>query len=246
MKTLKEINNHNRDHRIDFNDENHIYTIDSKKEAISVTQLIGEFFPKFDKEYWAMKESEKTGEDLNEIISRWDNLGEKARIEGTNLHNQIENFYNNKEYINSKEFEKFLSFHNKFIQSKYEPYRTEWRVFDDSKLLAGTLDMVYKKENNEVFIFDWKRSKKIISSDGSIEKENPFENCLKGLSHMSSTDYNKYSLQQNIYKYILEKNYGFKVSSMNLLVLHPYYPSYHIVKIEDLPLETEYVINSIN
>ena len=64
-----------------------------------------------------------------------------------------------------------------------------------------------------------------------------FENGLNGLSHLSSSDYNKYCLQQNIYKYILEKNYDKKVSSMNLLILHPNYDSYHIVKVNDLPLE---------
>ena len=78
-----------------------------------------------------------------------------------------------------------------------------------------------------------------------IEKENPFENCLNGLGHMSSSDYNKYCLQQNIYKYILEKNYDLEVTSMNLLILHPYYQSYHVVKIDELPLETDYLINSL-
>lgn len=106
--------------------------------------------------------------------------------------------------------------------------------------------MVYQKSDNEVFLFDWKRSKKIINSNGSVEKQNPFENGLKGLSHLSSTDYIKYCLQQNIYKYILEKNYGLIVSSMNLLILHPFYSKYHIIKVEDLPLETEYLINTLN
>ena len=245
MKDLKDLNIHERDKRINFNEENHIYTIDGNKNAKSVTQLISEFFPKFDKNYWANNESRKTGEKVEDILKRWAELGDKARNEGTNLHNQIENFYNEKKYDNSPELEKFMHFHEKFIKTNYEPFRTEWRVFDEEKLLAGTIDMVYKKSNTEVFLFDWKRSKKIINSNGEVEKDNPFENCLNGLGHMSSTDYNKYCLQQNIYKYILEKNYGLIVSSMNLLILHPYYNTYHIVKVEDLPLETEYLINTL-
>ena len=62
MKELKDLNIHDRDKRINFDEANHIYTIDNKKEAKSVTQLISEFFPKFDKKYWANKESKKTGE----------------------------------------------------------------------------------------------------------------------------------------------------------------------------------------
>ena len=46
-------------------------------------------------------------------------------------------------------------------------------------------------------------------------------------------------------KYILEKNYDLEVTSMNLLILHPYYQSYHVVKIDELPLETDYLINSL-
>jgi len=246
MKKLEKLNSHKRDSRINFNEKEHSYTIDDQEKAISVTQLIHEFFPKFNKNYWAERESNKTGESKDDILSRWEELGSKARNLGTELHNQIENYYNDIDYQNSREFEKFISFHDKYINKNYEPYRTEWRVFDQNKLLAGSIDMVYKKSDNEVFIFDWKRSKKIITSNGSVEKQNPFENGLKGLSHLSSTDYIKYCLQQNIYKYILEKNYGLVVTSMNLLILHPFYSKYHIVKVEDLPLETEYLINSID
>ena len=246
MKKLENLNSHKRDSRIIFNEKEHSYTIDNKNKAISVTQLIQEFFPKFDKNYWAERESNKTGESKEEILNRWEELGGKARDLGTELHNQIENYYNGTEYNNSREFEKFINFHEKYISKNYNPFRTEWRVFDENKLLAGSIDMVYKKTDNEVFLFDWKRSKKIINSNGSVEKQNPFENGLKGLSHLSSTDYIKYCLQQNIYKYILEKNYGLIVSSMNLLILHPFYSKYHIVKVEDLPLETEYLINTLN
>ena len=117
-------------------------------------------------------------------------------------------------------------------------------LFDEKKLIAGTLDMVYKKPDGSLFIFDWKRSKNIINSNGSVEKENPYENGLKGLSHLSSSDYIKYSLQQNIYKYILEKYYEKKVSSINLLILHPNYEKYHIVKIDEFQLETKYLIDN--
>ena len=105
--------------------------------------------------------------------------------------------------------------------------------------------MVYRKENDDIFIFDWKRSKKIINSNGTVERENPFENGLKGLSHLSSSDYIKYCLQQNIYKYIIEKNYEKKVSSMNLLILHPNYNTYHIVQVDEFSIETDYLINSL-
>ena len=60
MKKLENLNSHKRDSRIIFNEKEHSYTIDNKNKAISVTQLIQEFFPKFDKNYWAERESNKT------------------------------------------------------------------------------------------------------------------------------------------------------------------------------------------
>ena len=245
MDLLSSKNHHERDERIQFSDSDHTYLIDKKNKAVSVTELIGRYFPKFDKEFWANKESIKTGKPKNEILKKWDELGRKARDLGTELHEQIENFYNSKEYIRSKELDKFFKFHKNHIQDKYKPHRTEWRIFDEDKNLAGTVDMVYEKENGELFIFDWKRSKKIINSDGSIEKNNPFENGLNGLSHLPSSDYVKYCLQQNIYKNILESKYDKKVSSMNLLILHPHLDNYHIIQVESFKNETKYLLDSI-
>ena len=245
MSLLEEKNSNKRDLRVEFNEKNHSYMIDSKNKAISVTQLIQKFFPKFDKEFWANKESIKTGKSKSDILKGWEDLGEKARNLGTELHEQIEKYYNKLEYIKSRELEKFFSFHTKHIENKYKPYRTEWRVFDEDKNIAGTIDMVYEKDNGELFIFDWKRSKKIINSDGSVEKKNPFENGLEGLSHLPSSDYVKYCLQQNIYKNILEKKYEKKISSMNLLILHPHFENYHIVQVEDFKNETQYLLESI-
>ena len=245
MDLLSSKNHYERDERIQFSDSDHTYLIDKKNKAVSVTELIGRYFPKFDKEFWANKESIKTGKPKNEILKKWDELGKKARDLGTELHEQIENFYNSKEYIRSKELDKFFKFHKNHIQDKYKPHRTEWKIFDEDKNLAGTVDMVYEKENGELFIFDWKRSKKIINSDGSIEKNNPFENGLNGLSHLPSSDYVKYCLQQNIYKNILESKYDKKVSSMNLLILHPHLDNYHIIQVESFKNETKYLLDSI-
>lgn len=245
MDLLSSKNHYERDERIQFSDSDHTYLIDKKNKAVSVTELIGRYFPKFDKEFWANKESIKTGKPKNEILKKWDELGKKARDLGTELHEQIENFYNSKEYIRSKELDNFFKFHKNHIQDKYEPHRTEWRIFDEDKNIAGTVDMVYEKENGELFIFDWKRSKKIINSDGSIEKNNPFENGLNGLSHLPSSDYVKYCLQQNIYKNILESKYDKKVSSMNLLILHPHIENYHIIQVESFKNETKYLLDSI-
>lgn len=244
LDKLKEINSHKRDQRIKFDSKNHVYSIDENDNYISATELVSKFFPAFEKDFWADKQSKKTGVPKEAIIKEWDERGNKAREAGTMLHSQIERYYNDMEYEKNLDIIKFLDFEQKYILDKYKPYRTEWKIFDEECLIAGTVDMVYEKKGGELFIFDWKRSKNIIKKDGTVDNKNPFENGMKGLSHLSSTDYVKYTLQQNIYKYILEKNYNKKISSMNLLIIHPNYINFHVVQVEEMKKETEYLITN--
>ncbi len=34
------------------------------------------------------------------------------------------------------------------------------------QILQGTVDMVYEKENGDLFLFDWKRSTRIVNDAG--------------------------------------------------------------------------------
>jgi len=244
INKLKKLHPHKRDLRIEFDSKNHTYSVDGNDNYISATELVYKFFPVFEKDFWADKQSKKTGIPKEEIIKEWDERGNKARESGTLLHLQIERYYNDLEYEKNLEIMKFLDFEKKYILNKYKPYRTEWTIFDEDSFIAGTVDMVYEKKEGELFIFDWKRSKNIVNKNGSVENKNPFENGIEGLSHLSSTDYMKYTLQQNVYKHILEKKYNKKISSMNLLILHPNYINFHVVQIEEMKKETEYLINN--
>ena len=44
---------------------------------------------------------------------------------------------------------------------------------------------------------------------------------------------------------ILESKYDKKVSSMNLLILHPHLENYHIIQVESFKNETKYLLDSI-
>ena len=101
--------------------------------------------------------------------------------------------------------------------------------------------MVYKKNNGDVFIFDWKRSTKLVDQQGNLLLKD-FKYGLQGLSHVEDNSFNRYALQQNVYKYILESNYGAKVSLANLLVLHPDYKDFVHLTVPDMQKEAKYLI----
>ena len=64
-----------------------------------------------------------------------------------------------------------------------------------------------------------------------------------GLSHVADNSFNRYTLQQNVYKFILENYYEKKISSMNLLVLHPNYDDFVHLKLPDMKKEAEFLID---
>lgn len=235
MKLLSEINKHERDNRISFDDKTHTYYVDGSSDGIiSVTTLIHQHFPKFDsnKVLKLMKnKSEKYPNMTDEQIKKlWSDNGKVASENGTKLHKMIENYYNsieNNTYDEKmKEFQYFLRF-NERINDKFIPYRTEWSVFDGSIDLAGQIDMLYRKNDGTFALYDWKRIKE-------LKKDNGFEKGLEKLSNLDNCNYIHYSIQLNIYKRILETRYNMKISEMCLVILHPENENYILEEVKDM------------
>lgn len=211
---------------ITFDEESHTYFIKGKQVGTSVTSFIHKFFSKFDPDkvidqyynYWQRSEHPQYfGLTKEEIKIVW----EKERDYGTFLHQMIEDFYNNKQTdlfteldisVLMLDFAKFLQFHES--NCDLEPFRTEMRVFDEELDLAGSIDMLYKKPNGKYAIYDWKRTK-------SIRKTGTLEYGKGCLSDIPDLNFWHYSLQLNMYKYILEKNYGYEVEELVLVQIHP-------------------------
>ena len=92
-------------------------------------------------------------------------------------------------------------------------------------------------------MLDWKRSKKLII-DGR-PRIYGYGYALSELSSLDNSSFNRYCLQQNIYKHIAEMEYGMKISSMKLVVLHENYSDYHIVDVPTMKKETNIILNSL-
>jgi len=235
-------NSHPRDLRINFYPTPHIYTIDNTP-APSASTVIGKFFPEFDSEYWSNKKSVELGMTPDVVSLMWKTKGAKAALEGTILHEQIENYYLSLEYLRTEEFHLFEQFVDKHKNLK--PYRTEWRVFDEHYHIAGTIDLIVKN-GNEFEIYDWKRSKKVITPhNGEPIRENQWQRGVGQLQDIADTSFNRYCLQQSLYRYILEKNYSLTVSKMYLVVLYPGYDCYYKVEVPYQKDKVEYILRTL-
>jgi hypothetical protein len=245
---LEAVNTHERDPFILFDEETHTYHWNNIRFT-SVTTWINSFFPKFDMNLTIKKMMSSPkwkynplyGKTCNEIIEIWTTNNLHAVQEGTKLHRDIELFYNDIQ-IDNKSLE--YSYFRNFVKDHYYliPFRTEWKIFIEEFQTAGTIDMVFKKTNGKLDIYDWKRCKQIKTT-------NFFKKFASAefLQHIPDTNYMHYCLQLNIYKYILEKKYNYMVDQMFLVCLHPENKNknYLLYQVPHLKKEIDLIFNYI-
>ncbi len=243
MTTLATINSHPRDSLIKFNSRRHSYSTGKSAYLRSVTKIVSELFSSFDadKIISNMKNSAKWpdskyyGMSAKQIKQMWNKNGREARVAGTKIHDQIEKYCNGEE-IEAEEGDVAL---NQFLEwdvlRNWTPYRTEWKIFDDDLNIAGTVDAVFKKDD-ECILVDWKSSKEIAMGnkfDCSVHPK---------LKHLPECNFIKYSLQLNLYKYILEKNYDLKISKIIIVNVHPNQDCFEEIEALDLTKEVSIIL----
>lgn len=231
---LNEKNKHERDERVKFDEPSHTYWIDGEKVKYSVTQKIHKYFP-FDsegisnnlsKKHKSNKDSEYYGMSGEDIRNKW-SCGAKL---GTELHAQIEEYYNSYGAVEPTEKSIEYNYFKNFVNDhpELEPFRTEWIVYSKDNSISGSIDMIFKNDDGTLSIYDWKRSKKInkdnFKSEFALPPLHVFQNC----------NFNAYSLQLNFYKWILENEYGYKIKDMCLVVLHDSNPNYQLEPVEEM------------
>jgi hypothetical protein len=231
--TLARTHRHARDNHIHFDEPTHVYTVNGTSEGYcSITKFHHEFFGHFDadaviKNMMRSKkwpQSQWFGKTPQQIKDAWAANGKEASEAGTAIHLAIEMYLNGATTIpqdiqTSVEWTYFLRYWEKDSR-RWQPWRTEWEIWDEPLLLAGSVDMVFKSLTDDTYaIYDWKRTKE-------IKMENSFQSGLGPLSHFPDCNYWQYTLQLNLYRWILEHNYGLKITELALVVLHPLNASY--------------------
>jgi len=248
-KTGVKILEHSKDKRIRFDPIPHQYYIDGVPVK-SVTTIVDKHFPFFDANHAASRYLLNRNlplTDKDSLIAEWNKKGEDARTKGTKLHLLIEKYFSEKTKIIDSELSNELSQFEMFIEDHehLNPVRTEWRIFDERIRIAGTIDFLSKNSDGTFDIYDWKRSKKLVSEDGLILNNNPYQSGFGQLEIFDDTSYNKYTLQQSIYKYILENSYGIYINQMHLVVLHPKYDVYQKIEVSYWEKPVRYILGYV-
>lgn len=165
---------------------------------------------------------------VSAICASWDANGKEQSALGTQLHDAIElaintasarSIANPGELLDTKqgcEYDYAARFLDEMQQKGFIPYRTEWRIFDLSACVAGSIDAIfYHPATNTWHMVDWKRSRAINRfAFGKKVGRKPAD-------RIPDCNYGHYTLQLNAYAYILRKNYGLEVDTMRIAVFHP-------------------------
>eukprot|EP01041_Mallomonas_annulata_P002138 gene2138-4169_t len=254
---LEIANPHKNDKFIKFDEKNHRYTVKNDVMSVSVTKMVEAFFEEFQPDIVAERMMgsnnwprddyrNKDGEPMTaeEIKKKWEGIGEYARNYGSWIHLNIELYLNDLEPAeNIPELDQFYKFEEEYMMdANITPYRTEWRIAAPDKSLAGSVDFVGKLEDGTYCIIDWKTSKNL-----SVDKlnNNKFQKYAKPpLDNLDDTDFVKYYLQLNIYRYILQKYYDLTISKMILTSFHKTFDNYFMIEVPVMEREVELMIEA--
>ncbi len=165
-----------------FDEAAHRYTDADGREYLSVTQLLERMFP-FDREGIAAKvvanpNSQYYGRSVDDVLAEWTAAADR----GSEVHSAVETFIKRgREPQDPRLLPLVAQF--KMLSLSGE-LLSEERVWDESILLAGTVDLI-ERRGDECVIWDIKTSKRI-----------------SGDTHL------KYSMQLEIYRRMAEKRLG--------------------------------------
>jgi hypothetical protein len=247
-----------QDKLISFEEVSHTYNVIGGGEMRPVSSVIAMFFEPFNAEVVSIRKCSGDLVAAAKLREEWDARGSIASQAGTFLHKQIENYLNDK--TEPQTYKCDVEYNGKFLQlnkrvdiskewsffkafdkaTTYQPFRTEWCIYDKEARMAGTVDLICARPDGTYELYDWKRSNKVDPNE-----TNQWSKGINGLEHLPDTSFYHYCLQQNLYRYMLEKNYGIKISRLNLVVLHPDFSNYNIVPVPFMDREIGIIINYI-
>lgn len=239
---------------ITFYDEPHKYFLDGN-ELISVTTLIHKYQEEFKEDYWSNHKAEQFHVTQKEILRAWNFINKKGTIKGSAIHDYAENLFLNKKFEYPKqtilnefgfdpvinEYEITKKHVDKFyndVQGKLIPIKTELVVFDKESLIAGMLDMLFWNVKTKEFqIYDWKTNK-----DFTFEMKSRY--LIDDLYMLENSDLETYSLQLELYKYIIKKNTSIKLGKSYIVWFSHNNESYRIIETKDRSYYINLIVNN--
>lgn len=157
----------------------------------------------------------------DEIKEAWRCNTEDACNKGTWFHLQCELWLNRDDcYLDWDEMGLFLIYVERLETLGIKIFRSEWEVFAIDYDVAGSVDFVgiYTEgpNKNKLMLADWKRAKDLRN-----KRQDKFNGTMAApLQKLPDSSLGHYAIQLNLYKYLIEQNYGYSIGSLEVVCCH--------------------------
>lgn len=175
-----------------------------------MTTYIKQWIPEFDSK-WADKKAPVYGTDAKRVKEFWAWESRLGVERGSLLHNYLEALFQRKvivpsipDYIDSKVMDKLFEMARNYFKSVEEPI-VALEIVMGNNIVGGTADKLLQGSKG-LILRDYKTG----------QMKSAYGNLLKEYSHMEASTLDKYSLQLNGYRDLLESN-GFPVEKMEII-----------------------------
>lgn len=240
---------HPKGWEIEFEEASHIYrSLINGREIIytSGTGVIHNCFPPFDPTGEITKRCAlKEGITVEALKAKWKAKGDASCRFGTRVHETCEDIELGRESLrnkpeNDKETKTFkhaIDIATKF-RRRLDILGVEKIVFSPDLEIAGTIDLFGRsRKDGSYLIIDHKTNQ-------SIDRENKWNNfALEPISHVPDINYYHYSLQLNLYQYLLQREgYVPKGSKFRLFLNHLTEEKAELIELPNMQLEIRDIV----
>lgn len=222
---------------LEFKENTHKYSFNSKPIKISVSGLIKNFYEEFDSHTISLRIAERDGLQQKDILKEWENTGKKASKRGNKAHTFGENYPFNKSLVATDKLEEAIVKFWYDLPSYIEPVIMELQMFHKEFMFAGTADILLYNTVTDTFIIgDYKTNKDLFKNFKGKKMTGVFNNLL-------DNPFNHYQLQLSFYQILFEQC-GLKVSSRKLIWLLDD-GTYNMYNMEDYTQELKQQLKNI-
>lgn len=200
-----------------FEEKRHIYTIDDEILP-SVSKKISQFYEPFDKGIALLstrkwnRENPNNKRSVSDTLAIWDKARDDSLLRGNDAHNYADQYPDFAEPVN--ELQKGILYWYHALPDNYIVVCTELAMFSSTFKYAGTADIILlNKDTGGLVIADWKTNQDLKKNYKKKRLQRPFAKLL-------DTPLNKYKIQLNSYKLIIDTETPYTVEDMWIIWLN--------------------------
>lgn len=218
---------------VEFNAKHHTYRIDGRPVQ-NVSGLIKQLQTPFDADYWANRKAQERGISPDNIKAEWEAKAEHSRQLGIQVHDGIERYLLGlvnpieDDYMKLSAAPHLAQFALLWDRMKDGNLviKTEWVIADANLGVAGTADcFLFGQATQKYHLFDWKTNSK-------FKLNNRFQKLRPPFDDLDDCELNTYSLQQSLYRLIIERAAQINMGESYIVHLTP--TSYQLYQALDL------------